>query len=811
MAPHSPRALAVACALLAACGGGSGKAPDDAVDRVEVTPAGFLLTSAGATAQLTARALARDGRVLQAPIAWRSSAPDVVSVDGAGRLLATSDLGSAQIVAEAGGVPSVPVVGVVAAPVPGAVVVPDAQVVGGLTPLDPPEALGLGFRYQVRLAGLPPLAAGSPVVGSGAFPLAGRVVAAEPAGADQLVTLEVVEPGALFERLVVQETIDLSRVTPVVPPGAAPYVGVRRSGLGGWVAEAFPWAAAGLPFGLPNFGPFRCSASLELPAVALDLREVRVEPGIDAVVDYREDRPAGQRLRKIAIAGTLSGELQGELRLGLAPEAKLKCEAELMRIPVPANGFLAWLFGLNVPVGLGIELGDKVSVDAFQVDLRGRVAVAVEVGAQWNAVLGAFEPIGEVSGDLGGSAAPRFTVPSSGTVTFELATATYAIAKLGFGVTLWKDANVEAVELKAGVKGAISWRSRVGQAADPAYRSRFGVAAYWEGEAASSVKWMRDRLELKVFDFKTGQEWPLAGMADGTVAVAPAAVAVGEPATVTVTLRESRYLGQAAVKRVDVTRDRPLAGGGLELVPVCSMVPESGDQKVFTCQHAFGSAEQGDLVLRAFALAEDIGVVLDLEVADDAHAHLRVGAVEPTVFDSILGGLRLGYLDLVREVTGPAPACTGRSEARAMVSLNADGGTWSGRTFTGAWDFEVPPGGFGGHRREQGTLAVTVTPDGQAVESFAAHAVVTGYYDDTVPPGTSTDTLDLAWVGPPIPLAGSGFWRFDYILYPTPLGPGSLTLTNVTTSTFDSCTVSVTSYAGAPDGAGVKVGLSPAP
>jgi hypothetical protein len=80
------------------------------------------------------------------------------------------------------------------------------------------------------------------------------------------------------------------------------------------------------------------------------------------------------------------------------------------------------------------------------------------------------------------------------------------------------------------------------------------------------------------------------------------------------------------VARVDVYRERALAGGGFELVPVCSVAPADGDQRVFRCQRSFGAGEQANHVLHAFARIRDMGVELDLEVDDDAHAHLKVGS-----------------------------------------------------------------------------------------------------------------------------------------------------------------------------------------
>jgi hypothetical protein len=622
---------AVALAALAACGGG-GSPPDDTVDRIEVTPAGFMLPGGQGSVQLGARVLARDGRVLDRPVTWRSRSPGVVAVTAAGLATASAFLGSAQLVAEAAGVTSPPVLALVAAPAGGAVLVQDAQVAGTPEAVDPAAALGLGWRYRVRLAGAAPLSAGALLLGTGAQPVGGRVVAVEPAGADQLVTLELVAPRELFEHLVVKETIDLRDVPPQVTPEAAPWVGLRRDPLGGWRAERFAWAEAEPPFGMPNVGPFSCASTVELPLVQVTIDTFHATPALDAVVDYDLDRPEGKRLRELRVAGGLDGELKAGYRLQLAPAAKLKCEARLFTIPLPITGWLAWLIGLNVPIGLGAELEESLSLDSVGVDVAAQLRTSLDVGVSCPEAAAGCQPVHSVTATATGSVEPKLPDLSTDAFTLTTTGSGYAIAKLAFGVPWAEALNVEAVEVKAGVKAAVGYRSRVGQATDQEYQASFDLAAFWQAEAASSVKWLDDLLEVKLLSFVVGDEASLAHFPAGTFTVSPATVPVGGTATFTVTLEESRWLGQDAVVSVDVLRERAVAGGGFELVPVCSVAPASGDQRVFTCTRSFGAAEAGRQVCHAFVLARDLGAELDLEVSKDARAVLQVGR-EPIHFE----------------------------------------------------------------------------------------------------------------------------------------------------------------------------------
>src|SRR6185503_8098820 len=173
-------ALVVAQAL--ACGGDDSSS--GTIVLIEIRPAGQLLTPDRQSAELTAVALDADGNQVAATFTWSSSTPDQVAVDEHGTVTAVSELGSATITAETGGVRSDPAVVATVALHPGTLVVTDDQVVEAGEPFTPdgaaPEEVA---QMDVRLRGVDPPAAGTIVVSADSA-VGGQVVSAEEDGGE---------------------------------------------------------------------------------------------------------------------------------------------------------------------------------------------------------------------------------------------------------------------------------------------------------------------------------------------------------------------------------------------------------------------------------------------------------------------------------------------------------------------------------------------------------------------------------------------------------------------------------------------------
>lgn len=119
--------------------------PKSQVSRLEITPAGVLLTTDAPSQTLSVRVLDPNGQVIKAAVSWSSSDPSVVSVSQDGLVTAHADLGSARITAQAGGVKA-DIIAVIARLVAGAVLVSDEQIVATCNPLTTRPSSGWAFN-----------------------------------------------------------------------------------------------------------------------------------------------------------------------------------------------------------------------------------------------------------------------------------------------------------------------------------------------------------------------------------------------------------------------------------------------------------------------------------------------------------------------------------------------------------------------------------------------------------------------------------------------------------------------------------------
>ncbi|MEK6689458.1 MAG: Ig-like domain-containing protein, partial [Gemmatimonadota bacterium] len=144
--------------------------PASCTDCLEVVPSALLLTGVGAQQQIVAFLVDVSGRRTAVAATFESSNPAVVAVTPAGRVTAAANLGSSQLTARAGALTSAPVLALVAQPAPGALLVSDSQIEGGIVAVDPAAPYKPGWQYRVRLRGPVP-AVGQVVLGTGATPV----------------------------------------------------------------------------------------------------------------------------------------------------------------------------------------------------------------------------------------------------------------------------------------------------------------------------------------------------------------------------------------------------------------------------------------------------------------------------------------------------------------------------------------------------------------------------------------------------------------------------------------------------------------
>jgi hypothetical protein len=534
-----------------------------AVPTVEVTPQAALLTSVGETRALTALARGPDGQVVQAEVSWRSSDPSVVSVDASGRVRAVTALGTALITAAVGGVESPPAYVTVAQPVPGAQLVDDSQFVAGPTAVDPAAQPAADNPYEVVLRGVASPAIGTILIGAGALPVAGRVVATEPAGSDVRVRLVVVPPTQLFTDFAFKDSADLSKGVFEIPAEIASGYDVQQAGatftftpkaagvspapgivLANMVREqpaaAQPVVTDGVAQGtraLPPLPPFsECTATIAFGSGLPVPLALTTPPSFTFTASGEALREATPQGTKITVRGTPTFKFTSVLEVRSAFEAKVECKATLVTRKFRVPGWAGLFFGGDVEFGVGFEVGGKVTLFAAKVGGTAEIKPTIE------AVLDC--PTGadcEFEGDVTAvtETAPVLEAPSLAQAQFEPSVSLFGFVSLEAGNADIQQLQFKAIEVKAGAELAAGLAPETLQMSNTSGDGRSKYALAFKGEVGPGIK-LGDFLTFlglgEVVPLKLSFEIPLGESPTGTVTADRARYFAGERATLTVAL-----------------------------------------------------------------------------------------------------------------------------------------------------------------------------------------------------------------------------------------------------------------------------------
>ncbi len=638
---HAALAFALVLGLLTACSAPGSGPPNntDPIDttviaRIIVTPGSLLLTTAGASADLHATVLDANGEAVDAAVTWHSSDPNVVSVDADGTIVATGIIGSSLITARRTGVTSAPVLVVVATPRDGAVLVGDAQVITGPEPVDDDADLDLGWQYRVRLTGVPSLAPGDLVIGSGERPLGGRVVRTEPVDDDQRVTLELVVLDELFTALHIETAIDLVDVVPEFPAAITENYAVLHlldgsfefTPLDDGEVTLTPSAATG------TVAAIDCETSGALSDIQFPRKpSFTVKPSLAFVLEYEDG------LQRIGLQGAVEATLKIEPRLAYGFKGGVECNVTLLRVPIPVGGPLAFVVGGTVPVGVGFAFDGELTLAEFGASIQAKGTGTFDAGLDCRS--GACDRY--ASGDV--AVEPRFevTLPSIEAQFHAKADLrAYGFAKLALGSRITDRLQIALTRTTFGAEHALDLRSRTAQWADPSRASRYQTRAKLVtsiGDEANPFDGLKRLLKISVTPLQlTIVDIELGRSPQGSLQVAPALVRAGtdenpgDPATFTVTLDRSTHLGTDAVSALELWWVRADDDGGTELVPArgdCERFDAPGPT-TFSCETDFLEQHVGEQILVAFVDARMFGFPLPapllISATGGASATLRV-------------------------------------------------------------------------------------------------------------------------------------------------------------------------------------------
>lgn len=601
--------------------------PPSAVAYVEIKPSAALFTQVGDQRSFTAVAYDAQGRPIDVPIAWQVADVGLLELDANGVATARSALGSTQVTAMADGIASPPALAWMAAPVAGATLIDDDQIIGAIEPVDPVDDFDIGWHYRVALAGVPLLSPGTVLLGTGEAPLAGSVVSATPDGDNVSVVLEIVPLDELLDSFAIAETFDLERSRvrwdeellegfEVVQQTDGSYDLVPRVG-----GPSLTPQQAENEFKL---GPLTCKTTLTASPLQLNgIANVKIKPDFDfqIVVDSEEG------LKLLALTGSLEAAIKLEPKIETAFEGKLDCTFEFGVVTIPM-GPLGLLLSGQVPIGGGFELNGDVTGATVGVVIEAAAKVQATVGL--DCTTGPCETLAVLDATASGGVAPKIEGPDE-TLKLDVRVHGFGFAKLAIGNPLFKKLRFDAFDLRGGPALLIDLAPMKVQAGDPDYRSDVRAVMLGIAKASSKFDVFLKLLKVSAAKVEIKVEVPLAQMPTGTLTITPNVVTAGDEtglgdmATFRVDLTSTTFLGVQAVDGIEIfwLRDGSNPEPGR---PPCTTLSAASGQTTFTCEADFLTDHKGDQTFVAFAHVRLLGVPLavPLEIAADSSATVKV-------------------------------------------------------------------------------------------------------------------------------------------------------------------------------------------
>jgi hypothetical protein len=547
----------------------------DTVARVQAGPAGLLLTQIGDAGQLSAVAFDAQGGVLDVAIAWASSDPQVVSVDQAGTVRATATSGTALITASAGTMQAEPVHVYVAAPVAGALLVTDSQIVSGPAAVDPAAEPSPGAPYEVVLRGMPSLPLGTILINTGALAVGGRVVDVQPQGGDLRVRLVVVPPQQLFSDFAFKDTVDLTQMPFETPADIAALYDVAQAG-NTFVFTPKPPNPTAVSHGtragpavgtqaLPPLPPFKeCEASAGFGSGLPVPLSLSAPPTFTLDVNAMLVSELTSQGRKVVVTGTPTFTFSSVLEIESAFEAKIECKVTLQRRKVRLPGVAGLFFGGDVEFGVGFEVAGKVTLFSAKVGGTAQLNTTLEAGLVCPAGTGDCALSGNATATT--ALTPTFETPSLDQARFEPSVTLFAFVTAELGNADIEQLQFKALEAKVGAKLGASYTLEALQIdnLDPDDgRSQYTLAI--EGEVGPGIKFGEFLEYVGLDEFVPLQltfTLPLGESPTGSVTADRASYLPGERVTVQVRLdpASTRFFAGTVynVNRVVVVRKNGL-------------------------------------------------------------------------------------------------------------------------------------------------------------------------------------------------------------------------------------------------------------
>ena len=372
---------------------------------------GFLLTNDGDSLAFELEAFDSSGTqilVEEDNILWSSSSPDIVTIGAKSGIASGLAVGSSYIIYSYGGfVDSVQVM--VATFKPEIVRVGSEKVIKGpaVLPGQDNSSPWVGTRFEVKLdssVGIEALTNGRILVQNTTDPFAGKVVSVEGQSNIKRVTLEVVPITEIISELRINQDISLENAELNVSEEVQKHFNVRRGAQGEYILDAktkefpiltgaLPKRMAGGPVGtraVPGMNPFDCEVSPGLKFkdkngnLTLASLPIRLEFGNTAIsIKQKLSVPHSfteRGLEKLALKGRIDAEVKFTTKIAAPFDQKFGCSVEIGSFNVPLPGLLSFLVGIQVPFGVGFEVGGKLTLADISLEAKGKGFAEFEMG-----------------------------------------------------------------------------------------------------------------------------------------------------------------------------------------------------------------------------------------------------------------------------------------------------------------------------------------------------------------------------------------------------------------------------------------------
>lgn len=510
--------------------------------RLEVQSA-ILVPGVGTSTKLAVRAFDAQGNAVAAPTLTFTSSTAHVTAASDGTLTGVSD-GTSRVTVTGAGLTARSSV-LVATPVAGAVLVDDENVDGDLRPLEPLAPLDVGYRYEVTLKDMEAPAASALVVGTGALPIGGRVVATS----GQVITLELVPLPDLFPTLRLDEQLSLNdaeleldaEVLETFDVEQTPAGGLHLALKAGQTLTGSARKHARAPNGTLEFdvGPVACRVEASVFQLSLAKMDIALDPGltVQRVFDPEHQRVVVTSNAKASVS--VKPVLQSQL------EGKLTCELEIGKRYIPLPGAVGLALGFDVPFGVGFELETKTPlVSGVSLDFTRELSATANAGVDCTTSCTLVGDFSNTSAPFTGIAPPTVKLELPTSLKVEASAYAYAFAKLDFGGSQIvrslggavgvRNTNIELLVLKAGLKFEGKFASEEAQAGDAAFSGGYRLLFEAGLEPGRSVETFFRFIKITVVKLELKYTKELATSPQGTLSLDKQTFARGDDLTFTV-------------------------------------------------------------------------------------------------------------------------------------------------------------------------------------------------------------------------------------------------------------------------------------